>query len=101
MSTVAQKKTTISVEAEIVDREDLAAEACHLADLVEWVIQAHATLNQVRIAAEVHPKLGDAIRSLAIPIRSPGLLEQDVVSGLNLVFVRQRALIAQLGGVQP
>lgn len=99
VSTKAAVKVT--PELDTIDREDIAAEAGYLADVVEWMVQAHATLHQLRSVADIQPKFGHALRELAIPIRSPDLLDQNVVSGISMILMRQRELIAQLSGVQP
>jgi hypothetical protein len=87
---------TTSIDEHHPDREDLAAEALALHELIQWISSARDLCDDLRDACTLEPELQAILRRRQVLYNSPGWTGKDAGNGLGYLMSYQRALIAKL-----
>lgn len=80
------------------ERDDLAKEAIVLGSLLNWVIAARDTLEDIRHSAPVFPDLQSGLKQANIRCWSPSWVEEEMGFATYCILSRQRDLITKLAG---
>ncbi|RCW65188.1 hypothetical protein [Pseudorhodoferax soli] len=76
----------------------LSTEAIEYIDLLGWISDAQIALMGLRLVADTTPSVAEALRTNAVPYRSPDLLDGGMSRAVGHVRERLIHIVGELGG---